>query len=269
MTGIPSSNSILTDIEFNDLSKLGGPSRNITFGMDAKSGAIQFFDKDKKRFPDEGSIAISPEGAIPFQLIKRVQILHNKMPIEAITESETLEIEFRKGKISLGVVETVVEDINFDINVGIQNTLNQTAEVFRFKAISTLNAINKFFGFEHIVGGDGCPMPLFEITGVLHNTVPDYVLKGLCYTYTGFDKVDAYDINYQDNSIVGEVEFDMQVYDCHKLNDQNEIQAMVNFNCIRAADVSAETHLNVFYMGPQNMYYNILRTPLKVDTKMR
>ncbi|MFT5886459.1 MAG: hypothetical protein ACI9IP_002926 [Arcticibacterium sp.] len=241
--------------------------------MDAKSGAIQFFDKDKKRFPDEGSISISPDGAIPFQLIKSVQILHNKMPTEAITESETLEIEFREGNISLGVVEleveTVVEDINFDINVGIQNTLNQTAEVFKFKAISSLNAISKFFGFEHVVGGDGCPMPLFEVTGLLNNSVPTDVLKRLCYTFTGINQVDAYNVNYPENSIVREIEMDMQVYDCHKLNEQNELQAFLNFNCIRAADVRAEPHLNVFFFGPPNMDINVFDSVFEFETKMR
>ncbi len=265
-TNSPTAVNILADFEFNDIGTSLEQIQNISIGRKGSSDAILLLNEERKVFADESNIALNLSNAIPNQFIKRIRIINNQMPTDSKSESEVLEFDIKEGLTDLGTarieIVTEAEDINFDAIVDIKNSLKQTAESIRFQALSTLNAISRFFGFEHVVGGDGCPMPLFNFTAALNNTMPKEFIANMCYTYTGFDKVDAYNLDYPVNSTVGEVEFDMQVYDCLKLNDENEIQAMVNFNCIRAEDVSAETHLNVFYRGPENMYYNVLRTPL-------
>ena len=272
-TGMPTPVSIVTDVEINDISKLTEQISNITFGRKAPSETIQLLDGDLRILPNENKIDMVPNPAIPHQSIQRIHLISNQNATEPISTSETLEIEFRDANSTLGVVdieiETLAEDINFDVNIDIQKTLNQIADNLSYLAIRTGIEFAEALGFEHVVGGDGCPMPLFEFSAQLNNTMSSEMRKNLCYNFTNLDMVDAINLKYPSDLLSGDVLIENKPYNCYMLNDMNRLQAEFEFNCVRAADFSATPLLNVFYRDDENMPYQVLKSSFNFETKMK
>jgi hypothetical protein len=116
-------------------------------------------------------------------------------PKKAIKPLHEVKVEFTDGNSTLGSfvipVEINTELPTFNISTTKEKTINQVLETIKHMEVNESNWPILIQDYKHAVGGDGCPMPLFDFSVHMANNVSPEMKNKFTYGITGLSNVDA------------------------------------------------------------------------------
>ncbi|WP_341226926.1 hypothetical protein [uncultured Arcticibacterium sp.] len=237
-------------LEFNYLSELPSNLGNPTFGVDVIPGVSGSSSPLFARgIDDEPTQSLSNvpiiqvEGA-PDRFTQNLLILGQVPNIEVLKAAHEVKLEINDGNKSIGTIvipfEIDTELATFDLRATRKATQNQASESITYEGINEGNWPSLDYKYKHVVGGDGCPMPLWDFSINMTNNVSSETKNMFSYGITGLNNVDALAISYPEGPGPETVEYMGQNYPFFPPNNSGNFQAEFKFNCIRAQNVNAE-----------------------------
>lgn len=263
-------------IDLNEIaSSLTKPSINadVTSGVVGAPSIIFLRGIDNKPTPNLSNLPIIQVVGSPDRFTQNILILAEAPDLEVLKAPHEIKLDINDDEGAIGTiiipVEIDTELATFDLTATRKSTQNQALESITYEGINGSNWPDLAYKHKHVVGGDGCPMPLWDFSINMTNNISSEMKDMFSYGITGLNNIDAVDISYPGGSTPTTVEYFGQNYPFFPPNNSGNFQAEFQFNCIRAQNVNAEgTTLTVIYLDEMTGH-PILDAPIPFNVEMQ